>query len=131
MPDWLTPRSIALVGAGGFAGAIGRHALAPLSGAVPWGTLAANLLAAFVLGIVLTGEHLSSETRLLVGTGLCGALSTYSTFALETTRLAGPVAIAGLAVPGPTAALCYVAGTYGLGVGAAALAAALVRRWYR
>ncbi|MCP3754827.1 CrcB family protein [Streptomyces sp. TBY4] len=57
----------------------------------PWGTFVANAAACLVLG-ALTGAVLdgaaSSRLNLLLGTGLCGALSTYSTFSYETLRLA-------------------------------------------
>jgi CrcB protein len=57
----------------------------------PWGTLTVNVAASFILGLV-TGAVLyggaPSRVGLLVGTGLCGALSTYSTFSYETLRLA-------------------------------------------
>lgn len=57
----------------------------------PWGTFTVNVAASFVLGLV-TGAALaggtSSRVSLLIGTGLCGALSTYSTFSYETLRLA-------------------------------------------
>lgn len=53
----------------------------------PWGTLAVNLLGSLVLG-VLTGAAVSSPSYALLGTGLCGALTTYSTFSYETLRLA-------------------------------------------
>lgn len=57
----------------------------------PWGTFVVNAAASLVLG-ALTGAVLdgaaSSRTSLLLGTGLCGALSTYSTFSYETLRLA-------------------------------------------
>ncbi|KJY36809.1 MULTISPECIES: CrcB family protein [Streptomyces] len=57
----------------------------------PWGTFVVNAGACLVLG-VLTGAVLagagSSRLALLLGTGLCGALSTYSTFSYETLRLA-------------------------------------------
>ncbi|MFD6889323.1 fluoride efflux transporter FluC [Streptomyces sp. 5.8] len=57
----------------------------------PWGTFVANAAASLVLG-ALTGAVLdgaaSSRLNLLLGTGLCGALSTYSTFSYETLRLA-------------------------------------------
>jgi CrcB protein len=52
----------------------------------PWGTLAVNIVASFVLGIVISASA-SSEVAALVGTGYCGALSTYSTFGYETLRL--------------------------------------------
>ncbi|WP_327354706.1 fluoride efflux transporter FluC [Streptomyces sp. NBC_01304] len=60
-------------------------------GGFPWGTFVANVTACLILG-VLTGAVLagaaSSQLALLLGTGLCGALSTYSTFSYETLRLA-------------------------------------------
>ncbi len=52
----------------------------------PWGTFAVNVVGCLVLG-ALTGA--SADARLLLGTGLCGALTTYSTFSYETLRLAG------------------------------------------
>ncbi|MEU6366792.1 fluoride efflux transporter CrcB [Streptomyces sp. NPDC046931] len=56
----------------------------------PWGTLAVNVGGCLILGL-LTGAaasgHASPHVQLLVGTGLCGALSTYSTFSYETLRL--------------------------------------------
>ncbi|WP_327263245.1 fluoride efflux transporter CrcB [Streptomyces sp. NBC_01232] len=59
--------------------------------AFPWGTFVVNASACLVLG-VLAGAALagaaSSQLQLLLGTGLCGALSTYSTFSYETLRLA-------------------------------------------
>ncbi|MFF1558171.1 fluoride efflux transporter CrcB [Streptomyces sp. NPDC058279] len=57
----------------------------------PWGTFVVNAVACLVLGM-LTGALLvgAAPSRLgpLLGTGLCGALSTYSTFSYETLRLA-------------------------------------------
>ncbi|MCK1795693.1 fluoride efflux transporter CrcB [Streptomyces sp. XM4193] len=59
--------------------------------AFPRGTLVVNVAGCLVLG-VLTGLALhgavSDSLRLLLGTGLCGALTTYSTFSYETLRLA-------------------------------------------
>jgi len=83
---------LALIAAGGFLGAVLRHALAlSLPGRLPWGTLAANVGGAFLLGLLLYEAHLADrlgpETRLLVGTGFCSSLTTYSTFAVETSRL--------------------------------------------
>ncbi|THA60529.1 fluoride efflux transporter CrcB [Streptomyces sp. A0958] len=57
----------------------------------PWGTFTVNMAGCLVLGL-LTGAvaagAASSPVQLLVGTGLCGALTTYSTFSYETLRLA-------------------------------------------
>ncbi|MCP3817970.1 CrcB family protein [Streptomyces sp. A3M-1-3] len=53
----------------------------------PWGTLAVNAAGSLVLG-TLTGAAVSSGAYALLGTGLCGALTTYSTFSYETLRLA-------------------------------------------
>jgi CrcB protein len=54
----------------------------------PWGTLTVNVVASFVLGVVLgAGTHVDRQLLALIGTGFCGALSTYSTFSFETLRL--------------------------------------------
>lgn len=55
----------------------------------PWGTFAVNVVASFVLGVVVAGtlDGLDPDVRTAVGTGFCGALSTYSTFGWETLRL--------------------------------------------
>ncbi|MDX6314975.1 MAG: fluoride exporter [Streptomyces sp.] len=52
----------------------------------PWGTFAVNVTGCLLLGL-LTGT-VSPHLQLLLGTGLCGALTTYSTFSYETLRLA-------------------------------------------
>ncbi|MFF7871439.1 fluoride efflux transporter CrcB [Streptomyces qaidamensis] len=51
----------------------------------PWGTFTVNVTGCLVLGL-LTGA--AAHLQLLLGTGLCGALTTYSTFSYETLRLA-------------------------------------------
>jgi CrcB protein len=55
----------------------------------PWGTLVVNVVGCLVLG-ALSGSGVASTGPLyvLLGTGFCGALTTYSTFSYETVRLA-------------------------------------------
>lgn len=54
----------------------------------PFGTMLVNILACLVLGFVTGLTGLSPTLLALVGTGFCGALSTYSTYSFETVRLA-------------------------------------------
>ncbi len=54
----------------------------------PWGTFTVNAAGSFVLGALTTGTlNTPAPVMAAVGTGLCGALTTYSTFGYETLRL--------------------------------------------
>lgn len=65
--------------------------LNPLFPVLPLGTLAANLLGGYMMGLamVLFAEHpgLPPEARLLIATGFLGGLTTFSTFSAETATL--------------------------------------------
>lgn len=109
----LDVREVGAVFAGGAAGTLLRAALAsafphsPTSW--PWPTFAVNVLAALLLGYFVTRlqERLpvSSYRRPLLGTGLCGGLSTFSTMQVELLKmidahawgLAGAYAVASIA----------------------------------
>jgi len=79
---------------------------------MPWGTVAVNVAASFVLGAVVSGA-VTPGWQAFVGTGFCGALSTFSTLSFETVRL---VEHGKWRVAAANIALSIV-----LGVGAAAL----------
>lgn len=56
----------------------------------PWGTFAVNVCGSLILGLLtgaMSAGAAGSHLQLLIGTGLCGALTTYSTFSYETFRL--------------------------------------------
>jgi fluoride exporter len=55
-------------------------------GLFPWGTFTVNITGCLILG-ALTGAAVSPGLFALLGTGFCGALTTYSTFSYETLRL--------------------------------------------
>ncbi|HWH10892.1 MAG TPA: fluoride efflux transporter CrcB [Solirubrobacteraceae bacterium] len=83
----------------------------------PYGTLAVNATASLLLGLV-TGLALTGDALLLAGTATIGSYSTFSTWMLETHRLAEggetPVAILNVVV------------SLAVGIGAAALGRAIV-----
>ena len=79
---------------GGALGAISRFYLSgllPVYRDFPVGTLLVNSIASFILGylygLLFWGIDVTPEWRLFLGTGFCGALSTFSTFSYETFSL--------------------------------------------
>jgi len=66
-------------------------------GVFPWGTLAVNVTGSLLLGLIagLALHHgLSRAARIVLGTGFCGAYTTFSTFTFETVRLVEEGALA-------------------------------------
>jgi CrcB protein len=84
-----------VVGAGAALGAWSRWALGLLLNglfpSVPPGTLAANLIGGYIIGAALgvftQNPAIPPEWRLLIVTGFCGGLTTFSTFSAELTDL--------------------------------------------
>jgi len=118
-PAWLAFVGAAAVGAPLrylVDGAIGER----VEGAFPWGTLAVNASGSLVLG-VLTGLALyhafPATPKVILGTGFCGAYTTFSTFTYETVRLIEEGAV--------DEAFRNVAGTFFVCAAAAALGLAV------
>jgi CrcB protein len=113
------------------AGAVGAPARYLLDEAIssrtlsvfPWGTMAVNVSGSFLLG-VLTGLALfhgfPTTPRVILGTGFCGAYTTFSTFTHETVRLVEEGAV-NQAVRNALASLVLGAGAAAAGLAAAAL----------
>lgn len=112
-------RDLGAVFLGGAIGATARVAVAdrfPVAAdAFPWTTFAANVVGAFLLALVLTvlirRAVRDRRIQLVLGTGVLGAFTTYSTFAVELTHL--------LRDGGALTAVAYAAASLLLGLFAA------------
>ena len=108
-------RTVVAVGVAGFVGALARYELEGLiadktTGSFPWGTMFVNVTGSFVLGLLFA---LLVEGRVVVApwlrtaamVGLIGTYTTFSTFTLETVRLAedGSYVLAGVNAMGSLA----------------------------
>lgn len=108
-----------LIGLGGAFGTLGRYELSVAAptrlGTFPATTLAINVVGSLLLGLLLgtLGRHRPDDTmwRPLVGVGVLGGFTTFSTFAVESVQLARH--------DHPLATLLYVSASIGLGLLAA------------
>jgi fluoride exporter len=124
----LDRQELTAIFAGGFLGAIARAALEQTltvgPGEWPWATFLVNMLGAALLGYFVTRlqERLppSLYRRAFLATGICGALTTFSTVMVESATMleSGHVALAGF----------YAVASLGGGFTAVFLATKLVRR---
>ena len=113
-----------MVALGGFVGAPSRYLLdravnRRIESDLPWGTFLVNISGSFLLGFLTglsLGNHLAPTAKLLLGTGFCGAYTTFSTFSFETLRLieVGQILEAAL-----NAAASLVVGLFGAAAGVA------------
>ena len=123
---------LAVVFAGGCVGGLTRYAVTqawptPANG-FPWATFAVNLVGAFVLGfvvVVAARTRAPRRLRLLVGTGLCGAMTTFSAVVVAVDEL--------LAHGHAATAVLYLASTAAAALLVVALGVSLARnlgsRW--
>lgn len=85
----MTPLLVLAVAMGGALGAVLRH-LASVSvagrGRIPWGVLVVNVAGSFIAGLAL-GLPLDPTVKLIVLTGFCGGLTTFSTLSVDTLQL--------------------------------------------
>jgi CrcB protein len=121
-------RTLAAIFTGGLCGAIARaqvvEALPYERGHWPWATLLVNVAGAFVLGYVITrveqGREPFAHAGRLLGTGFCGALTTFSTMQLELLQMLDAARYA--------LAAAYALVSLAVGLAAVALATGLTRR---
>jgi CrcB protein len=117
-------RNALLVALGGAVGSVARYGVGVLLAAAtrdfPWSTLGINVVGSLVLGAVVAAYPAgASAPRLLLGVGLCGGFTTFSTFGVETLALVERGEAA--------RAAAYVGASVALGLAAAALGLALGR----
>jgi len=121
-------RELAAIFTGGCVGALARAGLAEAApagaGEWPWATFAANALGAFLLGYFVTRlqERLppARYRRPFLATGVCGALTTFSTVQIELLKMLDGGHL-GLAA-------AYAAASVAVGFAAIALATSMTRR---
>jgi CrcB protein len=121
-------REVAAIAAGGAAGALARVGLGLIGAGTapgfPWITFAINIFGAFLLGYFVTRLQerlpLSAYRRPLLGTGFCGAFTTFSTVQVELLKMLDAHRV-GLAV-------AYVVASVGAGYASVHLGTAFARR---
>jgi CrcB protein len=86
---------ILFIAAGGAVGAVGRYSISTwitqrASTLFPWGTIAVNVIGCLLMGVLtrlLLESNVGAEYRMAILVGVLGALTTFSTFSMETFNL--------------------------------------------
>jgi fluoride exporter len=86
---------------------------------LPWMTVAINVVASFLLGMLVVNHSLSEDVRTALGVGFLGGFSTFSTFTVQ--------AVMDVDAGEPGKALAYVGASLVLGFAAAAAGFGLAR----
>lgn len=111
--------TVGLIAIGGFTGAGVRYGISTVVTGTP-GTLTANVIGCFLLGFLwYEGRYtdfISDQSRIVFGTGFLSSLTTYSTFAYETTVLS------------PAYALANISANYAIGFSAVLIGRAVATR---
>jgi CrcB protein len=116
-----------LICLGGAIGTGARYGLSTfcrdvLGAGFPYGTLAVNVIGSFLLGgimyVGLNTELITETTRLVLGTGVMGGFTTYSSFNYETVQLVQQRSyVPAAAYLAATLFGCFAAGLLGLSAG--------------
>lgn len=83
-------KNFLLVGIGGALGSMGRYGLSLIASSIGWsalaGTLTANVLGSFVIGLIYSA-CVSESWQLMLTVGFCGGFTTFSTFSHQSLTL--------------------------------------------
>lgn len=121
-------KTLLIVGSGGFIGSILRYLVQVnveklMSSTFPLGTLLVNIAGSFVIGVVYAfaekGNLMSPEWRIFMAVGICGGITTFSTFAMDNLHLLKDNSIFQL--------LLYTGGSFFLSLGAVFLGIVMIR----
>lgn len=124
-------KEIWCVAIGGALGAASRHLVSvgceqAFGSRFPWGTLLVNVVGCFLLGWLIeaaeASESISDAWKLTIGTGFLGALTTFSTFGVQTHHAWQR---------SPTSGILNVVANVLVGLIAAGLGMYLASRWYQ
>ena len=77
---------------------------------LPWPVILVNVIGCGLLGVLIGARRISTRSQLLLGTGFCGGLTTFSTFAVDAAGL--------WSTARPGAAAAYVVSSVLIGMGA-------------
>ncbi len=88
-------KTLLFIALGGGLGAVGRYLITQLAAIVvgahlPWGTLSANVIGGFLMGLItgaFEGRTHDPDFRLFLTTGVLGGFTTFSAFSLDAVRL--------------------------------------------